>query len=98
MKRKVAVVTGAAGGIGRAIVRLMLRNEYAVVATDIDSSALEELHGLDGAEAGLYTHAMDVTRQESVRQVYEVVDSRFGGLDVLVNNAGVFCRTPILMM
>ena len=93
---KVVVVTGAAGGIGTAIVRLLLRNGCAVIATDSNTDALHALHQARGASDALTTQAMDVTKPESIRAVCEIVWGRFGRVDALVNNAGVFCRTPAL--
>jgi NAD(P)-dependent dehydrogenase (short-subunit alcohol dehydrogenase family) len=99
MTQRVAVVTGAAGGIGAAVVARLLENQYAVVATDVDAGALEELLRLHAAKGELCVCPMDVTNVESVRKVREeVVLARFGRVDALVNNAGTFCRTPALMI
>jgi 3-oxoacyl-[acyl-carrier protein] reductase len=97
MSQKVAVVTGAAGGIGTAIVRRMLQNNFIVVAADLRSDALENLHHLPQDADQLQLAAMDVREAESIRRVCrDIVLSRFGQVDVLINNAGVFGRTPAL--
>jgi len=85
--QKVALVTGAAGGIGRAVVALLRKHDYCVVAQDL-SSAVAEL-----AEAGsVVTLCADVSSSESARQAVGLARSEFGRLDLLVNNAGQFLR------
>jgi len=97
VKRRVAVVTGAAGGIGIAIVRKLLDNGFAVVATDLDISAPDQLPGLPHAQGQLCVARMDVTESKSIREVCEnEVLARFGRVDVLINNAGIFRRTSAL--
>jgi len=82
---KVALVTGAASGIGRACAQALLAQGAAVVATDINPE-IETRFGMDGA-LGLVT---DATNRAAVgRSVTEAVRN-FGGLDIVVSNAGVF--------
>lgn len=85
----VAIVTGAAGGLGREIVRLLHEDGAAVVAEDIDP-AVAELAGeriapLQG----------DVAQTATARRAVALALERFGGLDVLVNNAARFLYKPI---
>ena len=75
---RVALVTGAAGGIGRAIVERLESEGAIVVATDI--RPIESL--------GALTLVHDVASEEAWAEVVEVVGERFGRLDILVNNAG----------
>ena len=82
---KVALVTGAASGIGRACAQALLGQGAAVVATDINPE-IETRFGMDGA-LGLVTDATD--REAVERSIAETV-RRFGGLDIVVSNAGVF--------
>jgi len=87
---KVAVVTGGASGIGRALVEALARDGARVVLADIDepavASACAEL-GRDGHDVtGLQ---VDVTRAESVDALAEAVFERFGNVHLLFNNAGV---------
>lgn len=82
---KVAVVTGAAGGMGQAIARLLGERGATVVLTDRDPAVLE-LAGASGPDALALTH--DVTRLDDASAVVARVRERFGRLDVLVNNAG----------
>src|SRR5215510_2234919 len=85
--QKVALVTGAAGGIGRAVVSLLRKHDHCVVAQDL-SPAVAEL-----AEPGaVVTLCADVSLSESARQAVEMAEREFGRLDLLVNNAGLFLR------
>lgn len=81
---KVALVTGAASGIGRAVAEALHRSGTAVVATDV-SAGVEQLTR-DGM-AGLIVDARD---QDAGRRSIAECVSRFGGVDVVVSNAGVF--------
>ena len=87
---KVAFVTGAAMGIGRAAVLTMAREGAHVIVTDIDAAGAEsvarELKQLDVPALALWH---DVTQEASWTAAIEATLSRFGRLDVLVNNAGV---------
>ena len=82
---KVAIITGAAGGIGQAIARLLGERGATVVLTDKDPAVLE-LEGAFGPDALVLTH--DVTSVDDATAVVARVRERFGRLDVLVNNAG----------
>ena len=94
---KVALVTGAASGIGAATAR-RLRSEGARVAlADLNESAGTSLaKELAGGDDGASFHAVDVADLASVERLVEAVARRFGRLDVLVNNAGIgsFGETP----
>ena len=90
LDEKVAIITGAAGGLGRAQALLLAKEGARVVATDIDEAkgkkVLEEVHGL-GGEAIFIQH--DVSSETEWRNVIDKTLGRFGKLDILVNNAGV---------
>jgi NAD(P)-dependent dehydrogenase (short-subunit alcohol dehydrogenase family) len=88
---QVAIVTGAAGGIGRAVVGLLLTRGYAVVAEDISPSVSELAAG--GGDRVVPLEA-DVALTESARRAVGLATSTFGRLDLLVNNAGLFLRKP----
>jgi 3(or 17)beta-hydroxysteroid dehydrogenase len=84
---KVAIITGAAGGLGAAMCRRLSENGASVVVTDIRQDAIEQLAGEIGAAALPLVH--DVTQEASWRSVFEQTIARFGVVDVLVNNAGI---------
>ncbi len=86
LDRKVAIVTGGAGGIGRAVARRFLDSGAAVVLWDRDAA------GLDAAAAalgpGVTTMAVDITEEEAVEAATAEIAAR-GRIDILVNNAGI---------
>jgi NAD(P)-dependent dehydrogenase (short-subunit alcohol dehydrogenase family) len=78
LEGKVAVVTGAAGGIGAATVEVFRREGAKVVGVDL----------LDGAPGDLAL-AVDVTEELAVQQMYAQIAEQFGRVDILFNNAGI---------
>lgn len=91
LARQIALVTGAAGALGLAISRKLLQRGAHVVLADLDAGALERAAELLAEPFGSAVHSvvMDVTDERSVRRGFEECVLRFGGLDVLVANAGV---------
>jgi NAD(P)-dependent dehydrogenase (short-subunit alcohol dehydrogenase family) len=90
LRGKVAIVTGAARGIGQAAVRSLAKQGATVVATDVlddEGEALMRQPSADGGEVR-YAH-LDVTSEDEWRQVVERMVSELGRLDILVNNAGI---------
>jgi 15-hydroxyprostaglandin dehydrogenase (NAD) len=87
---RVAVVTGAASGIGRAIARALARAGARVVVSDIDDVGGAETVRLikDNGNEAAFLH-VDVTAETDVAGMLHFAQARFGGLDVLCNNAGV---------
>ena len=81
---KIALITGAAGGIGGAAAALFEAEGAKLVLTDLDVSPLASF-----AERGALTFAQDVTDETRWREVVEAAVEKFGRLDVLVNNAGI---------
>jgi rhamnose utilization protein RhaD (predicted bifunctional aldolase and dehydrogenase)/NAD(P)-dependent dehydrogenase (short-subunit alcohol dehydrogenase family) len=82
---KVALVTGAAGGIGRACVEALRARGAAVAALDINPRV-----GHDFSRASVLGLVCDVTDEEDIRRALETLVGRWGGLDILVSNAGIF--------
>jgi NAD(P)-dependent dehydrogenase (short-subunit alcohol dehydrogenase family) len=85
LEGKVAVITGAASGIGRASARRFAAEGAHVVVADLDDRGGTALADEIG---GLYVHA-DVTDADDVQEMYATAVERFGGLDVCFNNAGI---------
>jgi NAD(P)-dependent dehydrogenase (short-subunit alcohol dehydrogenase family) len=89
---KVAVVTGAASGIGRAMARVFGAAGMKVALADVEAGALREARrelAADGVEAAAF--ACDVSQPDAVHKLAEDARSAFGGVHVVCNNAGVFC-------
>lgn len=84
---KIALVTGAASGLGRADAELLAAEGANVVLTDINEEAGREAAGVIGEKAHFIKH--DVTSEDEWKAVIAETAERFGGLDILVNNAGV---------
>lgn len=98
LSRRIALVTGAAGAIGRAIAARLHREGASVILTDLDNRKLRALSDELNQEAGEETTAaipMDVTSEASVRRAFEQAVLTFGGLDILVSNAGIARSAPV---
>ena len=89
-KGKVAIITGAGSGVGRAVAIAFLKDGYNVVLAGRRKDALEETIRLAGAGADqALAVPTDVTDPQSVKALFAACKERFGRLDVLFNNAGV---------
>lgn len=89
----VAVVTGAAQGIGRRVAGVLADEGYALALTDLRDPA-EVLADVRGRGAEAIGVAGDVAADSDVAALTESVRERFGRVDVLVNNAGMLLLTP----
>ena len=89
LKGKVAVITGAAGGIGRALVRRFCEEGATVVGLDLNAAGLEELGGqLKEFADQLILRPLDITDHAAVAVTIRQVHAERGRIDILVNNAG----------
>ena len=90
--KRVAIVTGAAGGIGRAMVRGLLAEGIQVAGVDRDRQPLEALAASareQGKADDLLTIQTDLTHDPAVDEITKATRDRFGRIDILVNNAGI---------
>jgi len=95
---RIAVVTGGAGGIGRATAERMLADGACVTLLDRDEKALEETAKQLKTQVGsdfVRSAVCDVTDENQVRRGFECCAREFGGLDILVANAGIASSAPI---
>jgi rhamnulose-1-phosphate aldolase/alcohol dehydrogenase len=95
---KIALVTGAAGGIGRATVERLLAEGACVVLADIDAAGLATtLAELRAAHSGDVVRGveLDVTDEAAVARSFEAACAEYGGLDILVSNAGISSAAPV---
>jgi NAD(P)-dependent dehydrogenase (short-subunit alcohol dehydrogenase family) len=88
---KVALITGAGSGIGRAIAIQLTNDGYSVVLAGRRREPLEETAQLAGTEPGrLLVFPSDVAKPQEVAALFDATAARFGRLDLLFNNAGIF--------
>ncbi|SCY91538.1 bifunctional rhamnulose-1-phosphate aldolase/short-chain dehydrogenase [Paracoccus tibetensis] len=95
---RVALVTGGAGGIGAATAERFLREGACVMLADIDRAALKTAHeGLAASFGGDLVRSvqMNVTDETQVARAYAEMAVEFGGIDILVSNAGIASSAPI---
>ncbi|MEX5744322.1 bifunctional rhamnulose-1-phosphate aldolase/short-chain dehydrogenase [Massilia sp. X63] len=95
---RIALVTGGAGGIGQAVARQLLQEGACVMVTDIDDEALARAQADLGKVAGKDNVAVvrgNITSEEEVAQVLLDTSLRFGGVDLLVSNAGIASAAPL---
>jgi rhamnulose-1-phosphate aldolase/alcohol dehydrogenase len=97
LSRRVAMITGGAGGIGKASARRLLQEGAAVVLTDLDVEALAAAHEELAKEFGrdpIRSVVADVTKEEAVVAAVQHACAEYGGLDVLVCSAGLASAAP----
>jgi len=97
LKDKITVVTSAASGIGRELARGLPSAGARVVAVDRDGSGLEETCSSIGTERSLPL-TVDLLEDGAANEIVEEALGTFGGLDILVNCAGVFPTSPALKL
>ncbi len=93
LKGKIAIVTGGAGGIGRAIAARYAEEGATVAIGDSDAAGAEAAAAAIGR--GAFGLRLDVTSEDSIAATVEAVVTRSGGIDILVNNAAIFDMAPV---
>lgn len=93
--QKVAIVTGAAGGIGEGIVRKLGEKGVAVLGTGRNEAKLKALKDKLGSSMAFDYVAADITEADAPKRIVDGAVAAFGGLDILVNNAGSFNFGPV---
>src|SRR5262249_27796218 len=96
---RLAIVTGAGGGIGAAVAQTLAAHGAAIAALDRDGTALDDLVAkLTADDRTARAYPVDVTGPAAVEKVVERVEEDLGPVDILVNVAGVLRTGPILAM
>ena len=90
---RVAIVTGAASGMGRATALLLASEGAKVAVTDLDLAACEAVAAEAGANARAF--ALNVSDGEAIRHTVAAIAQSFGGIDIVINNAGVSSFCPL---
>jgi len=99
LKDQVAIVTGAARGIGRAVCLALADEGAAVVGVDLLAEPLEETARLVAARGvQVMTATVNITQKDAVEKLRDDVLTKFGRIDILVNNAGITRDTLLLGM
>jgi 3-oxoacyl-[acyl-carrier protein] reductase len=99
LKAKVALLTGANGGIPRATAALFRKLGAHLVLTDLDAAAVEEFaKTLPEAGTRILTARVDVTNRDEVDEAVALAGREFGGIDILVTGAGLYVEQPVTEM
>jgi rhamnulose-1-phosphate aldolase/alcohol dehydrogenase len=94
LSRKVALVTGAGGGIGKAIADKLAEEGANVLLTDIAEDRLKEAVGTYKTDTASYA-VCDVTKSESIAEAFKKACLEFGGVDIVVHSAGLAISKPL---
>lgn len=88
---KIALVTGAAGGIGEAVVRLLIEEGARVVATDIPSAPLSEIP----IDKNVRIEPLDVSNAQAVEALFNRIEQEWGAIDLVASIAGILCHKTV---
>src|SRR3972149_6679705 len=96
MDKRIAIITGAANGIGKAIAQRMVKDNYTTILVDVDKQNGEVLANELGNSAKFIS--CDISNEKDVESLFSIVTKEFGGVDVIVNNAGIIRDNVIRKM
>ncbi|OFY88629.1 MAG: hypothetical protein A3K10_16780 [Bacteroidetes bacterium RIFCSPLOWO2_12_FULL_31_6] len=96
MDKRIAIITGAANGIGKAIAQRMVKDNYTTILVDVDKQNGEVLANELGNSAKFIS--CDISNEKDVESLFSIVTKEFGGVDVIVNNAGIIRDNVIWKM
>jgi NAD(P)-dependent dehydrogenase (short-subunit alcohol dehydrogenase family) len=94
LENKVVIITGAGSGFGRALAQMMADAGAIPILADMNPAGLDETAALlDTKRARYGKHILDIRNREQWQSIAAAVEQEFGGIDVLVNNAGIMSRS-----
>src|SRR5580704_2979203 len=95
--QKVALVTGASRGIGSSVAERLARDGFALIVNYSENAAPAEVlvRKIEQAGGRALAAKADISDASSVRRMFDAAEAAFGGVDVLVNNAGIMTLAPI---
>jgi gluconate 5-dehydrogenase len=96
LRDKVAIITGAAQGIGLGIARAFAASNARVLLADKSAGVEKEAWKLQQTGLDAFSTVFDVTDEDAIKKLVTDVEAKFGTVDILVNNAGILIRTPTL--
>lgn len=91
LKDKITIITGGASGIGASMAKRFTAEGATVIAADVNEIALAEI----SKENGIHGKRLDITSESDWARVVQEIESEFGRIDILINNAGVTSEKPI---
>src|SRR5215831_6264603 len=94
LQGRVAIITGASRGLGKAIALELAQGGATLALIGRDEPKLKETAAEAGGEAHVFI--VDLTQEAQVLSLKDQVQSRFGRVDILINNAGVMLRKPLV--
>ncbi|HVV68638.1 MAG TPA: SDR family oxidoreductase [Gammaproteobacteria bacterium] len=98
LENQVAIVTGAAGGLGQQLARILLDAGAKVILTDIDAERLNTIsQQLDPSQQHIFVQSCDVTQKQSICNLIEAIEKRFSSVDILINCAGILGNDSLIM-
>lgn len=96
-KNKIVAITGAGLGIGRATAKAFADAKAQVIVIDINSKEAENTtNGILNSGGKAFTITADIADEKKVKSIFEIIDSEFKRLDVLVNNAGIYKQGNVI--
>lgn len=96
MNNKIVIITGAAKGIGKAIAKRMVLEGYSTILVDVEKNNGESI-ALELGESANFI-CCDISDKNEVAKLFETVKNKFGGVDILINNAGIILDNVIWKM
>ena len=89
LKDKVAIVTGGSRGIGRAVAELFAKEGSKVILVDLLPQGKEVVQGIMASGGSVEFHTVSVTDKSAIESLFEQINSNYGKIDILINNAGI---------